>query len=89
MFQLYLMYSILLKSVVHGHGGGTCLGTCLVYATCVVAFVACVNGDQVLFYTRFYCTGCARAWTRQAPWYMPCARAACLVCREFAICAYV
>ena len=30
----------------HGHGRGTCLCTCLVYAACVVAFVACVNGDE-------------------------------------------
>ena len=25
---------------------GTHLSTCLVYATCVVAFVACVNADE-------------------------------------------
>ena len=31
---------------VHSHGRGTCLCTCLVYAACVVAFVACVNGDE-------------------------------------------
>ena len=30
----------------HGHGRGTCLCTCLVYAACVVAFVVCVNGDE-------------------------------------------
>ena len=30
----------------HGHGRGTCLGACLVDAACVVAFVACVNGDE-------------------------------------------
>ena len=40
------MYLISLKSVVHGHGRGTRLGTCLVYAECVMAFVACVNGDK-------------------------------------------
>ena len=46
LFQLYLMYSILLKSVVYGHGRGTHLGTCLVYAACVVVFVAYMNGDK-------------------------------------------
>ena len=40
------MYLILIKSVVHGYGRGTRLGTCLVYATCVVAFVACMYGDE-------------------------------------------
>ena len=46
LFQLYLICSILLKSVVHGHGQGTHLGTCLMYVACVVAFVTCVNGDE-------------------------------------------
>ena len=31
---------------VHGHGRGTCLCTCLVYAACIVAFVACENADK-------------------------------------------
>ena len=31
---------------VHGHGRDTLLSTCLVYVACVVAFVACVNGDE-------------------------------------------
>ena len=30
--------------VVHGHGRGTCLSACLVYAMFVVAFVACLTG---------------------------------------------
>ena len=34
------------KSVVCGHGRGKRLGTCLVCATIVVAFVACVNGCE-------------------------------------------
>ena len=46
LFQLYPMYSILLKPVVHKYGRGTRLGTCLVYATYVMAVVACINGDQ-------------------------------------------
>ena len=31
------------------------------------------------------CT-CARAWTRHAPWYVPCGTAVCLVCPYFAAC---
>ena len=27
--------------------------------------------------------GGPRAWTRQAPWYVPCGEAVCIVCREF------
>ena len=46
LFQLYLMYSILIKSVLHGHERGKRLSTCLVYAACVVISVACVNGDK-------------------------------------------
>ena len=46
LFQLYLMFLVLIKSVVHGNGRGTRLSTCLVYATYVVSFVACVNGDR-------------------------------------------
>ena len=37
----------------------------------------------------FIKVGCARAWMREAPWYVPCASATCILCREFAICAYV
>ena len=40
------MYFSLLKSAVHRHERGTRLGTCLVNAACVVAFVACVNADK-------------------------------------------
>ena len=36
----------LLKSVVQGHGRGAHLGICLAHAARVVAFAACVNGDQ-------------------------------------------
>ena len=32
--------------IVHKHGQGTCLSTCLVYAAFGVAFVACINGDE-------------------------------------------
>ena len=32
--------------VVHGHGRGMRLGTCLVSAAFVVAFVACINGYE-------------------------------------------
>ena len=37
----------------------------------------------------FYCTGGAWAWTRQAPWYMPCGEAVCVVCHEFATYVHV
>ena len=33
--------------------------------------------------------GGARAWTRQAPWYLLCGEAVCIVCCEFAACVYV
>ena len=85
-----VMYLILLKSPMHGYGRGTGLGTCLVYAPCVMAFVACENADKFSVYVlHFIEVSCARAWTRQAPWYVPCASAACILCREFVTCAYV
>ena len=31
----------------------------------------------------------ARAWTRQAPWCVPCGEAVCVVCREFPACMHV
>ena len=34
-------------------------------------------------------TGGARAWTRQARWYLPCGEAVCVVCHEFAACVCV
>ena len=30
----------------------------------------------------------ARAWTRQAPWYVPCGEAVCVMCREFLACVH-
>ena len=36
-----------------------------------------------------YCASEARAWTRQAPWYVPCAQVVCVLCREFAVCVCV
>ena len=45
-----VMYLILLKSLMHGHGRCTRLGTCLVYTPCVVAFVACENADKISVY---------------------------------------
>ena len=114
--------------VVHGHGRGTHLDTCLVQQLCVscaMAFVACVNVSKcsvmflislhwlctgmdeartlvhalcssnvsrvpwpllhasmlvnVLLCSSFYEAGCAQAWTRHSPWYMPCAAAVCLM----------
>ena len=37
----------------------------------------------------FCCSRDAWAWTRQAPWYMPCAQAVCVMCCEFVACVYV
>ena len=77
-----VMYLILLKSLVHGHGRGTSFSTCRVYAPYVVAFVACENADKFSVYVPdFIEVSCAPAWTRHAPWYMPCAAVVCLVCR--------
>ena len=66
------MYLILLKSAMHGHGQGACLGACLVYAPCVVAFVAYENVDKFSIYVPdFIEVSSARAWTRYTPQYMP------------------
>ena len=42
------MCQCLIVLVVHRHGRGMRLGTCLVYAMCVVAIVACVTGNGLL-----------------------------------------
>ena len=41
---------------------------------------------NVVFCWWLYDASCARAWTRHAPWYVPCATAVCLVCPYFAAC---
>ena len=64
--------------VVQGHGRGKRVGTCLVLEPHVF-YVVSLQRVSLFEYL-----GCARAWTRQAPWYVPCAGAACVVCREFA-----
>ena len=74
LFQLYLIYSILLKSVVHKHGRGSRLSTCLVYAVRFVVFVACINGDQfsdmyVIFFLQL-CTGMDEASALVHAWCM-------------------
>ena len=57
-----VMYLILLKSLMHGHGRCTRLGTCLVYTPCVVAFVACENADKFSVYVlNFIKISCAQA----------------------------
>ena len=45
-----VMYLILLKSPVHGHGRGASFNACRVYAPYVVAFVACENADKFSVY---------------------------------------
>ena len=43
----------------------------------------------VLFVTLdFYYANGARAWTRQALWFMPFVQATCVACREFATCVH-
>ena len=37
---------------------------------------------NVVFCSSFHYAYCARAWTRHAPWYMPCACPVCLLCRR-------
>ena len=49
-----VMYLILLKSRMLGHGRCTRLGTCLVYTLCVVAFVACENADKFSVYIFYF-----------------------------------
>ena len=62
-----------------GMDKGTHLSTCLVYAPCVLAFVACENANRFSVYVPgFIEVSYARAWTTYAPQYMPCGR---LVCR--------
>ena len=68
---------------VHGHGRGMGLGTCLVLQT----HASCVVSLQHV--SMFQYAGCVWGWTRKAPWYVPCASAACVGCREFATFAYV
>ena len=85
-----VMYLILLKSLMHEYGRYTRLGTCLVYTPSFVAFVACEHANKFSVYVlHFIEVSCARAWTRQAPWYVPCALAACILCREFVACTYL
>ena len=61
-------------SVALGHGRGKRLGMCLMFEPHVLGVVSLQHVPM------FEYAGYARAWTRQAPWYMPCARAACVVC---------
>ena len=83
LIDFLFMYFILLKSVVHKHERGTRLSTCLVYTSCVVAFDACENADKFSVYVPdFIEVNYARAWTRHAPWYVPCVAVVCLVCRD-------
>ena len=86
-----VMHLILLKSLMHGHGRYTHLGTCLVYTPSFVAFVACENADKFFCFMYFILLKSAlhEHGTKQAPWYVPCALAACILCREFVACTYV
>ena len=63
--EFSVLYLILLKSLVHGHGRGASFTTCRVYAPYVVAFVACENADKFSVYIPDSIeVSCAPAWTR-------------------------
>ena len=66
-----------------GHERGKRLGMCLVLEPCTLGVVSLQHVSMLQY------AGCARAWMRQAPWYVPCALAGCVGCREFAACANV
>ena len=52
----------------------------------MVAAVA--TGVVVVVVVDFDFASGAQAWTRQAPWYLPCGEAVCVVCHEFAACVH-
>ena len=70
-------------SVVHGHGRGKRLDTCLVLKPRASGVVSLQHVSMAQY------AGCARAWMRQAPWYVPCASSGCVGCREFTTCVNV
>ena len=72
----------LITLVVHGHGRGKRLGTWLAVKPCVSCFVSLQHVSM------FDCVGGAQAWTRQAPWYVPCGEAVCVMCHEFPACVH-
>ena len=54
------------------------------------AVVAVAIGVTVVFFVfDFYFAGGAWTWMRQAPWYLPCGEAVCIVYHEFVACVYV
>ena len=55
----------------------------------VVVVVVQWQPFAVLLLLIFDFAGGAWAWTRQAPWYLPCGEAVCVVFREFAACVCV
>ena len=61
----------------------------------VVVVAAVATGATVFVFVvvvvvfDFDFAGGARAWTRQASWYLPCGEAVCVVFREFAACVCV
>ena len=65
------------------HGRGKRLGTCLVLQPGASGVVSLQHVSM------FHYVGCARAWTRHAPQYVPLASAACILCREFLACVNV
>ena len=68
--------------MVHRHGRGERLSTCLVVKPCV----SCVLILQHV--SMFDYAGGAWVWTRQAPWYVPCGEVVYVVCCAFATCVH-
>ena len=68
---------------VRKHGRGKRLGTCLVLEPRASGVMSLQHVSM------FEYVGCAWEWMMQASWYVPCAQAACIRCREFAACVSV
>ena len=68
----------------------TCwLTSCTSFLGSTVAMGAAVVALAVVVIVDLHGASDTRVWTRQAPWYVLCARAVCVMCREFAAWVYV
>ena len=63
--------SMFQSALVHRHGRGKRLGTCLVFELCA----SCAMSLQHV--SMFDCAGCALAWTKHVPRYVPSVRLMC------------
>ena len=78
-----VMCICLIILVVHGHGRGKRLGTCLVVKPCASYFMS------LQYISMFDYAGGAQAWTRHAPWYLPCGEAVYIIYPKFAARVYI